>query len=375
MAKNIYDLFNERKNGIDYLVEGLDPTEYNDLEGYEDLDAAAEALDVISMESMNEMLEFQAANYLEDLVLENMMYDEFDEEKIQNLMEAAKEEKKEGLGQKIKNLWQKIKEWFARAFKTIVNHFQSGETLVAKYKKEIPRAMAQSNAKIKAKPFGDPDAAVANVKGMVGRLKVVGRSKEQILGLVGVTDKNGVKEKVDKLFFTGDATEKPINGLKADVVMKWAGNKKIFIDTLKKCQKDVDGEFKQMLADINKGEGKNKAEDAANFQFGIGIANALLSQSIVCVKQISNICTAIIRKALSGKYDPDKEKDITAAATKDRKDELRFNKKASDAGFKPKDANAMSRKKLGGEAEYPAQEAWEIIDEEEDNNNDDNFEW
>ena len=94
MAKNIYDLFNERKNGIDYLVEGLDPTEYADLEGYEDLDAAAEALNVISMESMNEMLEFQAANYLEDLVLENMMYDEFDEEKIQNLMEAAKEEKK-----------------------------------------------------------------------------------------------------------------------------------------------------------------------------------------------------------------------------------------------------------------------------------------
>lgn len=347
MAKNIYDLFNKRKNGIDYLVEGLDPTEYADLEGYEDLDAAAEALDVISMESMNEMLEFQAANYLEDLVLENMMYDEFDEEKIQNLMEAAKEEKKEGLGQKIKNLWQKIKEWFARAFRTIATHFQSGETLVAKYRKQIPQAMKQSNAKIKAKPFGDPDAAVSQVQAMVGRLKVVGKSKEQILGLVGLSDKNGAKEKVNKLFFTGDATEKPINGLKPDEVMNWAGNKKIFVDALKNCQKNMDGEFKQMLADINKGDGQNKAEDAANFQFGIGIANALLSQSIVCVKQVSNICTAIIRKALSGKYDPDKEEPV------DRK-------------------NAVDVKK--GRGLIAAPEAWEIIDEE-DNNNDDNFEW
>ena len=346
MAKNIYDLFNERKNGIDYLVEGLDPTEYADLEGYEDLDAAAEALNVISMESMNEMLEFQAANYLEELVLENMMFDDFDEEKIQNLMEAAKEEKKEGLGQKIKNLWQKIKEWFARAFRAIATHFQSGETLVAKYRKQIPQAMKQSKAKIKAKPFGNPDAAVAQVQGMVGRLKVVGKSKEQILSLVGLSDKKGAKEKVEKLVFTGEAVEKPINGLKPEEVMKWAGNKKIFIDVLKKCQKDMDGEFKQMLADINKGDGQNKAEDAANFQFGISVANDLLSHMIVCIKQISNICTAIIRKALSGKFDPDKEEPV------DRK-------VAAD----PKKGKGLL-----------AAEAWEIIDEE-DNNNDDNLEW
>lgn len=317
MAKNIYDLFNERKNGIDYLVEGLDPSEYANLEAYEDLDAAAEALETITTESTNELIEFQAAAYLEDLVLENMMYTDFDEEKIQATMEAAKEEKKEGLGQKIKNLWAKIKEWFARAIRTITTHFQSGETLVAKYRKQIPKAMQQSKAKISYRPFGNPDAAINQVNAMVGRLKVVGKSKEQILGLVGLSDKGGAKEKVENLIYVKkEKVENAISGMKPEVVMDWAGNKKIYVDALKKSQKDLDGEFKQMLADINKGDGKNKAEDASNFQFGIGVANSLLSHMIVCVKAVSNVCTAIIRKALSGKFDADKEpeKDVKVAA-------------------------------------------------------------
>lgn len=345
MAKNIYDLFNERKNGIDYLVEGLDPAEFADVEAFEDLDKAAEALETISMKSTNEMVEFQAAMYLEDLVLENMMFDDFDEEKIQNVMEAAKEEKKEGLGQKIKNLWQKIKEWFARALRTITAHFQSGETLVAKYRKQIPQAMKQSKAKIKARPFGDPNAAINQVTAMVGRLKCVGKSKDQILGLVGLSDKNGAKAKVENLVFTGEAAEKPINGLKPEVVMNWAGNKKIYIDALKKTQKDLDGEFKEMLSAINKGDGKNKAEDASNFQFGINVANTMLSHLIVCIKQVSNICTAIIRKALSGKYDANKEEKPDVKVTADPKK---------------------------GKGLLAASEGWEIIDEEENN---DDFEW
>lgn len=388
MAKNIYDLFNERKNGIDYLVEGLDPSEYADFEAYEDLDVAAEALETITTESTNELMEFQAAAYLEDLVLENMMYNDFDEERIQATMEAANEEKKEGLGQKIKNLWARIKEWFARVIKTITTHFQSGETLVAKYRKQIPTAMNQSTAKISYRPFNDPESVKKQIESMVGRLKVVGKSKEQILGLVGLSDKGGAKEKVENIAYTKkEKVEQPISSMKADVVIKWAGDKKVHIDGLKKMQKDLDGEFKQMLADINKGDGKNKAEDAANFQFGIGVANSLISHMIVCVKQICNVCTAIIRKAISGKYDPDKKVDTTAANSQDRQDELKFNKKAYNKGYSAKDANAMSRKKMGvtygpEKASYvPDVEGleegfepdFEFIDEVEENNND--IEW
>jgi hypothetical protein len=388
MAKNIYDLFNERKNGIDYLVEGLDPSDYVNLEAYEGLDAAAEALNTITVEATNEMMEFQAASYLEDLVLENMMYEEFDEEKIQATLEAAKEEKKEGLGQKIKKLWQQIKEWFARAMKTIAVHFQSGETLVLKYKKDIPKAIQQSTAKVKCKAFRDPDKCMDEVNGLVADLKARtgGRTKETILKMVGVSDKNGITEKVEGIFFDSEKKEHPVNRFPADVVMKWAGNKKIFIDSLKKSQREVDNEFKEILAQINKGDGENKAEEAKVFEFGIGVVNKLLSASIICIKNVSNLCTQIIRKALGGKYDDKKPGQGTAPNSSDREKELEFNKKVSDAGFKAKDANAISRKKVG--VSYGPEKAsyvpdvegleegyepdFEFIDEVEDDNN---IEW
>ena len=69
MAKNIYDLFNERKYGVDFLVEGVDASV--NVEAYEDLDEACDALDNITLESSNEVIELQAAWYLEDLVRKN----------------------------------------------------------------------------------------------------------------------------------------------------------------------------------------------------------------------------------------------------------------------------------------------------------------
>lgn len=383
MAKNIYDLFNERKNGIDYLVEGLDPAEFAEMEAYEDLDEAVESLDAISMESTNEMIEFQAACYLEDLVLENMMFEEFDEEKISNVMEAAKGEKKEGLVQKIKNLWQRIKEWFARAFKTIVNHFQSGESLVAKYRKDIPKAMQQSNAKIKMRPLDkEPDGAIKQVKSMVERVKVVGKSKEQILGLLGLSDKSGVKGKVEAIFYSGkEATEKQISAVSPELVMKWASNKKVVIDGLKKYQKDIDGEFKEMLSALNKGNDENKSAMASDFQFGINLINSLISHTVVCVKQVSNACTAIIRKALAGKYDANKTPDTDSAdAKKEKENAEKYGKKVGK-----KMGDSIAQPKLSGKVkEEPGtglvvrKEGWEIIDEEvetevEDNNDD--FAW
>ena len=362
MAKNIYDLFNERKNGLDCLVEGFTPS---DVDAFEDLDEAMEALETINTESTNEMIELQAAHYLEDLVIESMMYNEFDEEKIKSVLEGAEKEKKEGFAQKIKNLWQRIKDWFAAAFKTLINHFQSGETLVAKYRKEIPQAMHQSNAKIKIRSFKSPVEAAKDMGYLMDRLKVTGQSKEQILSSAGIADAKGINERVEGWYYNDkEAKEQPINKLNPEVVMKWASEKKILIDGLKKEQKDVDGEFKAILADLK--EGDNNAEKAANFQFGINIANNAFNAQIRCIKNLSSACTAVIRKALSGKYDPKGPDRGTAADTQDRKDELEFNKKAVKAGYTNQQANAMSRKKLN--------EEWEIFDEEENNNNN-NIEW
>lgn len=368
MSRNIYDLFNERKNGVDCLVEGCDFT-LDNIEEFEDLDACAEALNQITMEATNEMIELQAAWYLEDLVIENMMYENFDEEKIQSVMEGSAKEKTSSLSEKIQNLWKKIKEWFAGAFKAITVHFQSGETLVGKYKKEIPGAMQQSKAKVKMRGLNDHEEARKQVDALVSRLETTGKSKEQILGLVGLSDKGGTREKVENIYYSSkEATEHAISGLDWQLVMKYAGNKKIMIDGLKKNQKDIDGKFKEILSKIKSGDGEGKAEEAANFQFGIGIANGLLSAEISVVSAICKACVAIIRKALAGKHDASKGRDTEAADTEDikkaKKNEKKFGKPALPGSVEKKE-------EPGTGLMVKTKESFEIIDEEED----DDFTW
>ena len=148
MAKNIYDLFNERKYGVDYLVEGYNYDE-DSIEAYESLDASIEAIETITQESMNEAIELQAAWYLEELVIESMMYDDFEEERIASVMEGALKEKAGKAAEYIKKKWQQIKEWFASTFKAIANHFKSGETLVRQNGKKIDEGMKRSHLKVK----------------------------------------------------------------------------------------------------------------------------------------------------------------------------------------------------------------------------------
>jgi hypothetical protein len=373
MSKNIYDLFNARKNGLDCLVEGYDFNIDESME-FENLDVAAEALEQITVESTNEMLELRAAWYLEDLVIENMMYEDFDEEKISHVMEAAKGEKKEGLVQKIKGLWERIKQWFATAFRAIANHFQSGENLVAKYRKDIPVAMRQSKGKVKMREVRDFGECVKVISNKVEALKAVGQSKDQILASINVSDAKGVSAMVEKVYFLGDAKEIEIKKMNPQKVMDWAANKKIYLDALKKEQKDTDGKFKEILAEIKKGgEGKEgdeatkAAEKAANFQFGIGLLNAMLGAEIRCVKNISNACTAVIKKALAKNYDPNYTN--KAAETQDEKNAKAFKDKAGKVFGKEK-GEQMARPQLNSWEVLG--EDWEILEDSEDN---DDFEW
>lgn len=352
MSKNIYDLFNERKNGVDCLVEGYDFNIDHSLE-FEDLDAAMEALEDITLESTNEMIEFRAASFLEDLVLENMMYEDFDEERLLYVMEAAKEEKKGGLVQKIKDLWEKIKQWFAAAYRSIANHFASGEQLVRKYKKEIPAAIAQAKGKVKMRSMNEFKNASAQVAKQVEKIQTKGKSKQDILDLVHVRDVKEIPNMVENFYYSNkEAVEREIKSLPAHVLIEWAGNKNVYIDALKKTQKDTDRKFKDILEEIKQeGQGKEGdaaakvAEDAANFQFGITVMNKILSAEINCVKNISKACTAIIKKALGGKYDASKDPYKAGATDEDRRRQAEYEKNIK-AGFSRKDSAAMARGKL-----------------------------
>lgn len=96
---NIFDVFNNRKLGLNYLSEGYE-VEADEVEAFDDLDTAMESLEEIITESRNEVIELQSAMYLEDLVLENMMYDDFNEEEISSVMENTMKERASELAKK-----------------------------------------------------------------------------------------------------------------------------------------------------------------------------------------------------------------------------------------------------------------------------------
>lgn len=384
MAKNIYDLFNERKYGVDYLVEGVDGA-IEEVEAYESLDEAALALLNIAQESSNEAIELQAAWYLEELVIESMMYDNFEEERIMSVMEGAIKEKASKAAEYIKQKWQQIKQWFASTFKAIANHFTSGEELVKKHKNEIPKAIANSGAKVKMpKILNDPNRANEECAKIVGALKasrISGeKGKEQVLKLVGVDDRKGVSSKV-KGFFFGSVVEKPIRDFynDANMLMQWAAGKKSILDSFKKQQKQVDDDFKEILKHLKEsakaeGAGDKEAEIVKNFNFALNLKNSVLSAQLQCNKQMCDMALKIIRKALNtGEAAAKDQKLLTDKGINNANDKHKHDavKAERDEIMKNMQAGKDDDVEESFNPYLPQFESFEIIEEEEEENNDD----
>jgi hypothetical protein len=320
MAKNIYDLFNERKYGVDFLTEGYDAN-LDNVEAFDNIDALVENLNQITLESTNEAIELQAAWYLEDLVIENMMYDDFDEDRILGVMEGSMKGKVNSAKEKVMGWWKKIKEWFARVFKSVVNFFKSGETLVRQNKAKIPGAIKACDAKVKMNRYNDLDAGMAKIKDLVMKLGDSRTSsedgKKEVLAIVGVEDKKEVGKMVKKIFIAEEGAQLKVNEIDPAKAMHFAGDKKFVMDGLKKQQKDIDNAFKNVLnllkderKDVDKKDtdGRESADRVvSNFSFALGIKNILLNTQMKIINKACKDYAAVIRRALGKKAEPEKE--------------------------------------------------------------------
>lgn len=296
---NIYDIFNSRKAGIESLVEGFN-FEDDSVEAYESLDAAVEALEAITLESNNACIELQAAHYLEDLVIESMMFDEFDEEKITATIEASIKEKASGLAAKVKEQWEKIKAWFVATAKAIANHFLSGEKLVEKYRSEIPGAMEKCKKQVKMPLYNEPKQAINNCFLLIQRIEKMAYSmdnKDQLLKSVGANDKKGLQEKVKNIFVKKLGEKVSVDSIDPDWAMMYAGGKKEFLDAIEKDRKVVDEGFSAMLGIIEKDNGKGSKQYVV-FNFAQSLANAVLGMEVQCIKAGCSAYAKVIRAAL-----------------------------------------------------------------------------
>lgn len=306
---NIYDVFKLRKEGITSLQEGFNGEELEDVV-FENFEDPCAVMDEIMLESANEFIELQGALYMNELVLENYMFDNFDETEIDAMMEASIKERANKIKDTIKKQWARLTAWFKETLVNIQNFFTSGEELVKKYKNDIPRAMKSSNVTAKVfeyVPVGTAitrcDKLIQNVKAAgSGKVEDVNEAKTAVLKAAGATDRSNVAKVVRACFIhTEKPVEKKISSLDPNVVMDYAGNKKSIIDSINKAKSNIDKEFNEILSMISKTEGEGTKNAVAAFQFAISVKNTIINAELACVKKGCSDNKAIINKALGGK--------------------------------------------------------------------------
>lgn len=312
----LYMLYKKKKAAKTEAAKAEDVKESAEIEEFENLDVAIEALENIVMENNNEIIEFQAAAYLEDLVLENMMYDDFDEERISGLMEAVNNERLKKIGAQVQAQWDKLKEWFTSVIRAVENFFNSGEQLLKKYKTIIPDAIKNCKVKVKMNNWNDPDAAHQKCLAKIMALTKVAFSdrnyeenKKSMLEDLGVKDRAGIAAMVKKEYANGEASEQLVSGIDLARATKYINDKKQMVGALKEVHAKLSKLFTELINRCRQGDAvasvlpEQQMNDLKSLNFAVGIVTAIINAEISCVKKAANDYAAVIRKAVSA-YKP-----------------------------------------------------------------------
>ena len=287
MSRNIYDIFNERKSGVDCLVEG-----YDAIEQFDSLEEAAYAMEEIIQECKNDCIEFQAASYLEDLVLENMMYDSFDEENMRCLITESLKDRASGIIERLQKAWTAIKEWFKSVQATIAKTLRLSDEWVLDNEDKIREGLAGCNVKVKYPMYKDCMAGINGVEKMLDALCRKGDNpnltESGLMGLIGIKSRDDIPLAVKRQFMkVPEGQVIPISSISADIIIDWASCRKDFKEIVDKVQDMQNKRFEDELRRLqNKGAGtKDNVASYENFTFVTGLMQTIMSNLVTVVKK------------------------------------------------------------------------------------------
>lgn len=313
---NIYDIFNERKSSVSMISEGFD-YDYFDRDSIEDFDSIEEGIEVLTnlqKEMQNTNIRLCAESLVSDLLLEESMYEDFNEDNITEMIEESLKEKASNVGNKIQELWGKVKAWFAGLFNSITNHFKNGETLLKKYP-DLKDRLKSSTSKVKAYKMIAASAAIKNCSTLSNKLSFYDvyetkDFKSSVFSKLGVQDKKELKTTVMKFFVMGklEKEELVIGFLNPAIVINYAVSKKDIIDGLKDQQKNLDDDFKNALNASKKNKSDAKDKEAKKYindvmsvlNFIFNVKSDIIKVEIAMVKKLSNMCLSICRHVCGG---------------------------------------------------------------------------
>ena len=307
---NIYDLFNDRKNEIESICESQQVEEVEN--EFDSIEEGLEYMDELLQESNNDMIEWQAACYMEDLVLEQMMYEDFNANEMEFIIEGSLKERFSDLGEKLNGIWENIKKWFQNMMNKLQDHMSSGEALFQKYGEgNIQQALSKSDLSLKFPELGDPFAAINKMEvalqkvGSIDPTTAKGAYQNAFIDYAGLgaKDEKGLMTAIKKLIFP---LENPsitkVNSLNAKVLVKYARYGKVK-DLFNKAYKFNEMTFKQAMAAA---KGKREAEKTGDvggqaYYYLLTLRQRMISAFLGAYNQAANACRSVIIKVMNGK--------------------------------------------------------------------------
>lgn len=289
-------------------------------------------------ESTTDILEFVGESYINDLILEDALFDCETAEDLEIIEESVKEKAvnyKNSAISKVKGLWAKFKAWVKNLYQVIKNQFTSGENLVKKYKGQILSEYKKRGSKIKVKTY-NYKFNTSSIQTAVSSLEVafeelVGKNKKldkeetskTFAANSGAKSTKGkdLRAYAAKCVRDGEKKEYTLSQLDINSIIDIAGNAKSAIKPLKEFQKAEEDFFKQRINEIKNtsftekvyedkpyitGENKSKDEGKAIISSqvsaakrGMSIGSTLIKSYISELKSANRACLAIVRKLLN----------------------------------------------------------------------------
>ena len=285
---NIYDIFNSRKESSYSL--------------YEDIEASLESLNNIVNDSTNEMIELQSAMYLEDLVLENMMYDNFNEEELSVTLEATVHERIYRFKEFVKRQWKRLQEWFLSVVKSIEGFFSSGEKFVNQYRDIIPQAIRSCKSSVVVNQYNNHLQATSKCTQLASDIIEMGKkasNKDEVLNKLRIKDKKDIQGLVRKFYMsTEEPVKTKISKINPETAMHYAGNKKILIDSINKTKREFSNYINDTLSQLERADNV-PPEGLQTFNFSSNLAMAALNAEIGFTRKAAQEHIIIIKKAVS----------------------------------------------------------------------------
>ena len=337
-TENMGDITGDNNDYNDYndynVYLGLDQQDVLDIELEASLiDDPDRYIDEATEEFNNKAVALAGELYMDQLIVEEALFECTDIRELEIVEESIKETIKEKADKAIaviKELWKRFKAWIKNLVQVIINMFTSGAKLVEKYRSTIAENHAKRGSQIKVKCFKyklDETTAAATVNDILAHTKKVAvaasgkvdmsdaskGTRQAIGGGDGQLDKEFMKKRAAKCVRgEEDKKEYTLSQLNIQDIMDVCANKKSAIKSIKECEKNADKGFKEAIdaikqyqpanADDKQSVSDNKDVIGSQVKY-VKKMNAMVSTFVKAyvreVKAANRACAAICRKLLN----------------------------------------------------------------------------